>query len=185
MVIEPVVVITPTAAFTSTSPTTLGTATHFTNLSADADSYLWDFGDGATSSAMHPSHTYTATGTFSVTLLAGNGVLTDTVTHPVEVVPVGVLTPTAAFTLTTPIWLGETAVFTNTSTNALTYTWDFGDGSPLSTVPSPTHTYTTTGVFTVTLTAYNGSVSHTTSHPLTVRPVPTVGYVIHLPLVQK
>ncbi|MDA0244655.1 MAG: M14 family zinc carboxypeptidase [Chloroflexi bacterium] len=185
VVIEPVVVITPTAAFTSTSPTTLGTATNFTNLSADADSYLWDFGDGATSTAVHPSHTYTATGTFSVTLLAGNGVLTDTVTHPLEVVPVGVLTPTAAFTLTTPLWLGETAVFTNTSTNAVTYTWDFGDGSPLSTVPSPTHTYTTTGVFTVTLTAHNGSVSHTTSHPLTVRPMPTVGYVIHLPLVQK
>lgn len=45
--------------------------------------------------------------------------------------------------------------FTNTSTNATTYTWDFGDGSPTSTEKSPTHTYAEPGGYTVTLTAGN------------------------------
>ena len=180
------VVALPTAAFTSTSPTTLGETTTFANLSTEADSYTWDFGDGSPlSTAVHPTHTYTTTGLFTVTLLASNGWFTDTVSQQVQVVPVPLITPTASFTLTTPIWLGETAVFTNTATNALTYTWDFGDGSPLSTVPSPTHTYTSTGIFTVTLTAHNGHLSHTASHPITVRAVPQVGFIIHLPLVVR
>lgn len=42
----------------------------FTNTSASASSYLWDFGDGATSTQQNPSHTYSATGPFSVKLKA-------------------------------------------------------------------------------------------------------------------
>ncbi|WP_118953025.1 DUF7948 domain-containing protein, partial [Taibaiella helva] len=44
-----------------------------------------------------------------------------------------------------------------TAAAATTYQWDFGDGSPLVTTSTPTHTYTTTGVFTITLYAHNDS----------------------------
>lgn len=43
--------------------------------------------------------------------------------------------------------------FTNTSTNAVSYRWDFGDKSPIVTTTSPTHTYTEGGEYTVKLTA--------------------------------
>lgn len=45
--------------------------------------------------------------------------------------------------------------FVNNSSSATGYVWDFGDGSPTSTQLNPTHTYTTPGTYTVTLTANN------------------------------
>ena len=48
-----------------------------------------------------------------------------------------------------------TVTFHNTATMAMDYTWDFGDGSPVSHDVHPTHTYTQEGVYTVTLYAHN------------------------------
>ena len=61
---------------------------------------------------------------------------------------------TAAYTAssyTVDIALGSDVTFTNSSTGALTYQWNFGDGSAMSTVVDPVHTYSATGTFTVTL----------------------------------
>jgi len=61
--------------------------------------------------------------------------------------------PLASFTVSTnSIGVGKTIVFTNTSVDADTYVWDFGDGGK-STLTSPTHIYTLVGTFSVTLTA--------------------------------
>ncbi|MFH2142570.1 MAG: C25 family cysteine peptidase [Bacteroidota bacterium] len=46
----------------------------FTNTSTNATSYLWDFGDGTTSTDENPVHTYTVLGNYTVTLTADNGV---------------------------------------------------------------------------------------------------------------
>ena len=48
-----------------------------------------------------------------------------------------------------------TVNFTNTSANAISYVWDFRDGSPTTTTAAPQHTFTTTGVFNVRLIAQN------------------------------
>jgi len=61
-------------------------------------------------------------------------------------------TISAGFTIDEPIScvLPHTVTFTNTSTNATTYSWSFGDGST-STLESPSHVYSTTGIYDVTL----------------------------------
>ncbi len=67
------------------------------------------------------------------------------------------LTITASFTADETIFCSvpATVTFTNTSTNALTYLWDFGDGNT-STDENPVNVYTVLGDYTVTLTATNG-----------------------------
>ncbi|MEP1069032.1 MAG: PKD domain-containing protein, partial [Crocinitomicaceae bacterium] len=51
--------------------------------------------------------------------------------------------------------LGIPVTFTNTSGGAVSYEWNFGDGSPVSTATNPSHTYTATGTYTVQLVAFN------------------------------
>jgi PKD repeat protein len=51
--------------------------------------------------------------------------------------------------------VNQLVTFSNNSTNATTYEWSFGDGSPISTVYSPTHIYTAEGEYTATLKAFN------------------------------
>lgn len=61
----------PTARFTVVNNgVDAGIPVHFTNESSGATSYLWDFGDGNTSTAVNPVHTYNAAGTYTVKLYA-------------------------------------------------------------------------------------------------------------------
>jgi PKD repeat protein len=88
--ILPVKDITLTASFTSN---TASNVTSFTNTSVNATSYEWDFGDGATSTATSPTHSYAASGTYNVKLRAfvnGVNTCTDSVTVPVNVVLTGI-----------------------------------------------------------------------------------------------
>jgi PKD repeat protein len=60
------------------------------NISAQASSYLWDFGDGATSTLESPIHDYAAAGTYVVVLTAVGGCNTDTAMQTVEVQTLGI-----------------------------------------------------------------------------------------------
>jgi PKD repeat protein len=62
----------------------------------------------------------------------------------------------------------STVNFTNVSTNATSYVWDFGDNTT-STVGSPSHTYTHGGVYTVKLTATGAGGSHSTSKTVNIQ----------------
>ncbi len=71
----------PVADFTAT-PTSgdIPLTVAFSNNSTAATLYEWDFGDGATSSEANPDHSYSQSGVYSVSLQAGDGVVTDTLT---------------------------------------------------------------------------------------------------------
>jgi PKD repeat protein len=75
----------------------------------------------------------------------------------------------AASASATSIVVGGNVNFTDNSTGIPTsWSWDFGDGSPVSTTQNPSHSYTAPGVYTVTLTATNAQGSCTTTLTITV-----------------
>jgi PKD repeat protein len=135
----------PMAGFSWSSVTLTVT---FVNESMNADTYMWDFGDGGTSTETNPMHTYAAAGAYTVTLTAYGDCGMDTYVAVVEVS----LMPVAGFEHNAPVCLPDPVVFTNTSTGADTYLWDFGDGST-STETNPMHAYVDFGTYTVTLEA--------------------------------
>ena len=155
-----ITVTTPPSAAFSANPLSgsVPLSVTFSNNSSHASGYIWDFGDGVTSEAVAPLHTYTQTGIYTVTLQAGNGTITDTL---VQANAITVTTPIAAFSanpLSGSVPLSVT--FSNNSSNASGYIWDFGDGAT-SLESSPVHTYTSSGVYTVTLQAGDGTVTDT------------------------
>ena len=134
----------------------------FNNTSTNATSWLWDFGDGTSSTAIHPTHTYSTAGDFSVSLIAYGPGGSDTIS---KVIPIkeGSTSPVAGFTYSVGnTSLPVTVTFTNTSTNSTSWLWDFGDGVS-STSQNPAHTYTTAGSFPVSLTATGPAGSNTSS----------------------
>ena len=70
-----------------------------------------------------------------------------------DVLEITYTTPKANFTNAIDEVNPLKVTFTNTSTHATKYAWDFGDGTPIVTTTSPQHTYTKAGTYTVTLTA--------------------------------
>jgi len=177
----------PVAAFTGTPtsgdyPLTVAFSDQSTNTPT---SWSWTFGDGGTSTAQNPGHTYTAAGTYSVTLDVTNADGSDSLTKNGYIVvtePPAPLPPVAAFAGTpTSGDYPLNVVFTDQSTNTPTsWSWTFGDGGT-STAQNPAHTYTAAGTYTVTLTATNvyGSDAETKAGYITVT-APPVGGTMHV-----
>ncbi|HEY4798576.1 MAG TPA: PKD domain-containing protein, partial [Bacteroidia bacterium] len=115
-------------------------------------SWNWDFGDGATSTVKNPSHTYTASGTYSVCLSTTNPCGGDAYCQTVTVNNC----PSPVANFFSNITGGLTVNFSDASTGSpTTWTWVFGDASPVSNLQNPTHTYSASGTYTVCLTASN------------------------------
>lgn len=165
------VVATPSVSFVAddTLTTCVPATIQFTNLSSlntpGTGSYFWDFGDGSTSTLQQPSHTYSNTGTFSVTLSATNAsgcTRSLTKQHYISVVPKPVPDFTAPVTssCTAPL----TVNFTNASIGGTSFFWDLGNGNT-STAVNPTAVYATPGAYDVTLVAMNGNCMDTLVMP--------------------
>ncbi len=90
----------PTAAFTWTpNPPIENTITQFINLSSGATRFLWDFGDGASSTLANPAHMYNATNTYRATLYAFNVAnCVDSITIDVPIIILPLLDVPNAFT---------------------------------------------------------------------------------------
>lgn len=125
----------------------------FTNQSTgDWTSLSWDFGDGSSSNLVNPNHTYTNPGDYTVILTASGPGGVDS-EQKNNLIHVDYALPIADFTADVTSGTAPLSVqFTNTSTNATSYLWEFGDGGT-SALASPSHTFTSPGTYTVTLTA--------------------------------
>ena len=142
----------PTAAFDAAANLT---TISFQNNSQGASQYSWQFGDGSSSTASNPSHTYPAAGTFSVLLVASNDCGVDSLLQ--EVVIEGEA-PTVQFTADFREGCAPLVVqFSDTSTEAPTsWSWSFPGGNPAtSNLQNPVVTYPTPGLYPVELTAAN------------------------------
>lgn len=133
--------------------------------------YQWDFGDGATSNDVSPSHSYTTPGIYDVTLIAtseGGCVDTLTVSSALSIY----VTPNADFDYRPgqPTMLDPRIRFDNTTVNGIDYEWDFGDGNS-STEIDPVNNYPDQGDYVVTLIATNGICADTTVQLLHIDPV--------------
>ncbi len=160
-----------TAAFNfSPSSPTAGQAVQFTDSSTGTPTlWQWDFGDGATSVTQNPSHTFTASGSYTVTLTVMNGSAQDSTSRTVAVATPSSVTASFTFSPTAPT-AGQSVLFTDTSTgNPTTWSWDFADGTT-SASRNPSHTFAAAGSYLVTLLASNGSVSSTAARTVTVAP---------------
>ncbi len=164
----------PLAGFVFQPPeVNVGEPVAFTNTSQFATSFLWDFGDGVTSAAANPYHSYAAAGTYTVLLTAYSRCGFDQASAEVT----ATLFLQAGFESSAPICLGEEVVFTNTTVGVppITYEWDFGDGTTAN-EPNPSHTYAAAGRYSVVLSATNPFGTDHAGDVVQVGEAPTAGF---------
>lgn len=126
-----------------------GAGVQFTNTGSTPVSSFWDFGDGTSARGNSPTKSYAVPGTYTVTLTNQYAECTGTATKTVTVAP----PPPLNFLVQndTGCSTPHTTQFSDTTIGSSNWFWDFGDGST-STLKNPSHTYATTGNYTVTLT---------------------------------
>ena len=162
------------------NPVCAGSTISFTNQTANLINVNWNFGDGTTSNFVNPNHIYPAAGNYNVTLIGTSQTFgcTDSISHFVSVVP----TPVNNFTFTPPFGCAPLPVsFTNNTTNATFYNWNFGDGNS-SNIMSPVHIYQNAGNFIITLisSTVNGCADTSVSSIL-INPSPTSAFTMTPP----
>ncbi|UEG48550.1 PKD domain-containing protein [Ferruginibacter lapsinanis] len=127
----------------------------FVNKSLGGTDFIWDFGDGSpVSTDVTPTHLYTRAGNFTVRLIAIDLFTCnqrDTMTVDIEIFSM----PTANFSFT-PVTakVNTPTQFINSSLNAVSYLWNFGDGDS-SITANPLHQFNATDTFNVCLMAKN------------------------------
>ncbi|MEM9858596.1 MAG: PKD domain-containing protein, partial [Bacteroidota bacterium] len=172
--------ILPTANFTAKSG--IGLDVSFEDTSTEAESYLWDFGvdgvDTDTSTVAEPTFTFPAEGDFDVSLtVTSSDGFTDTETKTVTVSRVAVV-PIAEFSFEAT---DLAVVFTDASSDADSYAWDFGvDGidTDVSNEASPAFTYPTFGTYEVslTVTSATGDTDEETMSVMVSLPAPVADF---------
>ena len=149
---------TPTLGFYAPDTTIcLGTPCCFFNTSTGINlTYLWDFGDGDTSTLAFPCHDYLAPGVYTVTLSAADTNACTASMTILNYIIVGDLD--IDFTVDNdstncPQLISTFSVIPPPVNGCVKYDWDFGDGSHAFNNDSPFHIYAFAGLFTVSLIA--------------------------------
>jgi len=135
--------------------------------------YSWSFGDGATSTGLTTSHTYSTTGNYTVTLTVTDSIAGSAKsTQNVKVSPVPALAASFTFSPSQPT-SGQSVTFSGSAAGGIspyTYGWKFGDGSS-STSQNPSDTFSTSGTFTVSLNVTDTALTRVqTLQTITISP---------------
>ncbi len=146
----------------------------FKNTSLGGLSWLWQFGDGGTSTNFEPVYTYNLVGSYNVRLIAYDSTTCNKIDtsafFTITVYPI----PTTNFTWSPNPPVENTRTnFTNLSVGATRYLWNFGDGET-STDVNPSHQFNKTDTFNVMLVAFNDAdCADTAIFPVTtlIRPL--------------
>lgn len=171
----------PTASFvvTPTAGCNILNNVNFTNASTVGTSLLWNFANGNTSTlSAPPVQSYTSSGLYTATLSATTpSGCVNSYTGNILVRP----NPLPAFSQFTTC-VSSQVTFTNnsttTGTNPITsYTWNFGDGSAISTGSAPAHTYTAPNTYTVKLIASSAFCSDSLKQTVLLNVKPTASFV--------
>ncbi len=140
---------------------------------------MWNFGDGSTSTAQNPTHTYSTSGTFAAQVnvtsadsTASSNISINVTPQPTPITPVTVSASANPQNGTSPLDVSFTTTPSG-GNGTYSYLWNFGDGST-STVQNPTHTYSTSGTFAaqVTVTSADSTASSNISINVTPQPTP-------------
>lgn len=146
-------------SFTQSSDCTNATLV-FTDSSSNATSWLWDFGDGTTTTTQNPSHTYALTGkNYNIKLITSNG---DGCRNSMSSNFLSVIDSAVVEADKYLVCSNQPVSFNCFSSNSASYLWDFGDGAT-SALKDPTHTYSIDGSFSVTLKLNSNGCMHTVS----------------------
>ncbi len=163
---------------------------HFTidNIDDPPASWSWSFGDGSVSTLRDPIHTYSVLGVYTVSVNATNsdGREICTRSNYIHIIegpspnwdpPPGATLPDASFTANPTSGPAPlTVIFIDTSANTPTsWNWSFGDGN-VSSLKDPIHTYSSTGSYTVLLTATNSWGSNTISRRINCTSAPIADF---------
>ncbi|MBL7891538.1 MAG: gliding motility-associated C-terminal domain-containing protein [Bacteroidia bacterium] len=164
----------PDVAFNTIDTSGCGSlCVNFTNTSSNDSIYKWTFGDGDTSSLKTPSHCYNTPGSYGVILkVTSTKGCTSALTRSnyVRVYEVPKASFTAKPTITTI--LAPTIYYTDHSTGAISWLWNFGDiVNASSKQKDPSYTYSDTGLFCTTLMVTNQfGCTDTTSSCVEIKP---------------
>jgi immune inhibitor A len=151
----------------------------FNNTSSNASVFLWSFGDGAISTQTDALHVYTDSLIATVVLTGTNSCGYDTAASTITVYD----SPQVEFTPSTDtIYVNQPVTFSLLDPEIdtlLFYLWDFDDGTALSRETTPTHIFSESGWYTVTLATSDEHCTGITSMMINVK------QLIYLPLMLK
>ena len=132
------------------------------NTSINTTNNSWNFGDGFHANSFNPlNHTYSSSGTYTITLIADTGSICADTLHKV----ISILNPpTSIFSIMT-VTCSMNSTLINSSIGATNYIWLFGDGNT-STLSNPLHLYATAGQYTISLIAISAAGCADTSQQI-------------------
>lgn len=179
------VVPSPAANFTHVAPVSCqGGVVPFTNTTTPASNYSWSwtFGDPASgannsSNQQNPSHNYSSSGSYTVTLYAFSGACVDTSIHIVTILGNSI---SSNFSANTVCQNSPTSFSASSpdSASITAWSWNFGDGTS-GTGQYVNHTYSNAGTYNVTLIVFGGpggTCKDSIKHVVTVNPLPKANF---------